>query len=71
MAYVSTNPLFKSLTDEQEAQFRAHAQQHDPPKVTDWAIYHPVCREEWLRRGIGPHADGTTCDACDRGDGHA
>ena len=54
MAYVSTNPLFKSLSDEEEQDFRRYAQENDPPNLDSWDIYHPVCREEWTKRGIGP-----------------
>ena len=52
MAYVSDSFMFKSLTDEEEAEFRKHAQENDPPEGTSWSILHPVCREEWLKRGL-------------------
>ena len=52
MTYKSTNPLFRDLTDEEEAQFRKHAQENDPPKGTPWSIMHPVCVEEWIKRGL-------------------
>lgn len=52
MAYNSDNALFKSLTDEEEQEFREYAQKNDPPDITSWAIYHPICRDEWVKRGI-------------------
>jgi len=54
MAWTSNNPLFKSLSDEEEEQFRKHAKEEDPPKDTPWCILHPVCVEEWRRRGLTP-----------------
>jgi hypothetical protein len=53
MAYVSTSPLFRSLDDTEEAQFREYARNNPPPPET-WEALHPVCREEWLKRGLGP-----------------
>ena len=52
--YKSTNPLFKSLTDKEEELFRKYARENDPPKLADWELYHPICREEWEKRGIRP-----------------
>ena len=52
MAYVSTNWQFRSLDDEEEAKFRKYAQENDPPDMSRWHLYHPVCREEWERRGL-------------------
>lgn len=46
--------LFKKLSPKKEKQFRDWAIKNDPPKLTDWEIYHPVCREEWIKRGINP-----------------
>ena len=43
---------FKELTPEEEQDFRQHAQENDPDKLEDWGIYHPVCREEWIKRGF-------------------
>lgn len=51
--YRSTNFMFRSLTDAEEAEFRTHARENDPPKP-DWSLYHPVCREEWRKRGLQP-----------------
>ena len=58
MAYVSDNPLFRSLSDEEERKFREGAIREDPPNLEHWEIYHPVCREEWLKRGIKPPFEG-------------
>lgn len=46
--------LFKKLTSTQEQYFRRWAQKHDPPNIALWDIYHPVCREEWEKRGLKP-----------------
>ena len=54
MAYTQDSPMHRSLTDEEEAEFRAYAQANDPPDLANWNLYHPVCREEWLARGIVP-----------------
>jgi len=54
MAWTSNNPLFKSLSDEEEKEFRKHAKEKDPPEGTPWSILHPVCVEEWLKRGLTP-----------------
>ncbi len=51
--YQSTSFLFRSLTDEEETQFRAYARQTPPADLSKWAIYHPVCREEWIKLGLG------------------
>ena len=50
--------MFKRLTVEEEKQFRAYAQENDPPDMNSWFIYHPVCREEWIKRGIIPQEGG-------------
>ena len=49
---------FKYLFPAEEAKFRAYAQKNDPPSMEDWYIYHPVCREEWVLRGISPEGEG-------------
>ena len=46
--------LFKRLNDKEEKAFRKYARENDPPKMADWDIYHPVCRDEWTKRGITP-----------------
>jgi hypothetical protein len=61
MAYESTSLMFRSLTDEEEEEFRRHARENDPPDLEAWAIYHPVCREEWTRRGIFPRGRANAC----------
>lgn len=50
--------LFKRLTVEEEKQFRAYAQENEPPDMNHWEIYHPICREEWIARGIHPSIEG-------------
>lgn len=54
MAYVSTNPMFQSLSDEKEKDFRDYARETDPPKLENWVAYHPVCRQTWIERDIMP-----------------
>ncbi len=56
--YQSKNPLFRSLSDDEELFFRLHAQKNDPPDdfAESWNTYHPVCRQEWVKRGIWPGA---------------
>lgn len=46
--------LFRNLSSEEETEFRKYAQQNDPPNMDSWEVYHPVCREEWSKRGISP-----------------
>jgi len=68
-AYVSTNPLFRSLTLKEVNSFRDHASRTYPDPIDSWNVFHPVCRQEWIRRGIMPKnlaltwkfADGGTC----------
>jgi hypothetical protein len=45
---------FRKLNAEEEKEFRQYAREHNPPNSDDWMLYHPVCREEWLRRGVRP-----------------
>ena len=54
MAYKSDNWLFRDLDDMEEEAFRLHAQAHPPEDMGKWDIYHPVCREEWVKMGIMP-----------------
>ena len=54
MAWQSNHPLFRSLTNEEEQQFREHARIEPPEDLSKWRIYHPVCRAEWVKRGITP-----------------
>jgi len=53
MSYQSNHPLFRSLTDEEEEEFRQYARTHDP-ELDKWDILHPVCRDEWTKRGFVP-----------------
>jgi hypothetical protein len=46
--------LFRKLSPDEEIEFRQYAQENDPPDITHWEIYHPVCRDEWIKRGIKP-----------------
>ena len=55
MAYTSNSPLFRSLTDTEEAEFREYARTNDPD-LEKWEILHPVCRDEWVKMGKGPRA---------------
>ena len=48
---------FKYLFPAEEEKFREYAQKNDPPAMEDWYIYHPVCREEWVKRGISPNVE--------------
>lgn len=61
--YQSTNPLFKSLDDAEEAEFTKYAQDNPPPIAPayvmpmrddrfDQRIHHPVCCAEWRKRGF-------------------
>ena len=45
---------FKVLSATEEEEFREYARENDPPKMEDWECYHPVCREEWVKRGLMP-----------------
>jgi hypothetical protein len=54
MAYQQKGLLDRSLTDEEEIQFRKYADEHDPEDMSKWELYHPVCREQWIKRGFIP-----------------
>jgi hypothetical protein len=45
-----TGFLFRELDDQEEDMFREYAR--DDPPDTAMSILHPVCREEWEKRGI-------------------
>lgn len=62
MAQPKYPSLFKTLTPAEDAAFRDYARTNDPPDVDKWEVYHPVCREEWTKRGIGP--DVERCPGC-------
>jgi hypothetical protein len=49
MAYTSTNPMFRSLSDDEEAEFREAARaQFDPTRPVN-GLWHPVYLDEWTR----------------------
>ncbi len=52
--YNSTSPMFKSLDDAEEREFRDYAKANRPPNMDSWAVYHPVCRAEWRKQGLMP-----------------
>jgi len=45
---------FKTLTPAEEEEYRQYAREHDPEDLARWEIYHPICRDEWEKRGIHP-----------------
>ena len=46
MAYISDNPMFRSLSDAEVTQFEEHARNSVPGRA-DWTVLHPVCRRIW------------------------
>ena len=50
--------MFRDLSPEEEQEFRQWARENDPPELKNWEIYHPVCRDEWMKLGIKPPFDG-------------
>ena len=52
--YDLAEPLARDLSDAEEIDFKEYAKKHDPFPGTPWKIYHPVCRKEWLARGLTP-----------------
>lgn len=46
--------LFRHIGAE-EYEFRRWAKENDPPNLDNWTAYHPVCRDEWLKRGLRPN----------------
>lgn len=46
--------IFRTLSPEEEEEFRQYARDNNPPDLNKWDIYHPVCRDEWRKRGIFP-----------------
>jgi hypothetical protein len=50
--------IFRNLTPEEEKEFREYAEDHDPPDLYNWELYHPICREVWIKRGVGPIGGG-------------
>lgn len=60
MAYQSTNPLFKSLDDKEEARFRKYAEENDPKGgIYNSHIHHPICCLVWQARGFKDKHAGT------------
>lgn len=49
--------MFRDLSPSEEEEFRQYARDNDPENMEHWEIYHPVCRDEWTKRGIKPAAD--------------
>ena len=49
--------LFRDLNEMEEESFRQWARENDPPSLERWEVYHPVCRDEWVKRGIIPTED--------------
>ena len=45
--------LFRELTPVEVKEFRQYARDNDPPDMSKWNLYHPVCRDEWNKRGVG------------------
>ena len=58
MAYQQTGFLDRSLTSTEVEEFQAYARENDPPSMAQWELYHPVCREVWIARGITPADHG-------------
>lgn len=52
--------MFIELNEEREKEFRQWAIENLPPNIEHWEAYHPVCRDEWVKRGIIPIGD-TEC----------
>jgi len=50
--------LFRELSAVEENKFRQWAKTNDPPHLDRWTIYHPICRDEWIKRGIRPPFEG-------------
>jgi hypothetical protein len=50
--------LFRELTPEEEQSFCEYAETNNPPDLASWELYHPVCREVWIKRGVGPTGSG-------------
>ena len=52
--------MFRTLDEREEREFREYAKTTDPPDLSSWVCYHPVCREEWTKRGITPDCLGAS-----------
>jgi len=42
---------FRNLTPKEEEEFRKYARENEPD-MEKWALYHPVCRREWIKIGL-------------------
>ena len=51
---IKPTSLFKTLTETEEKEYRQYALENSPPNMAEWEIYHPICREVWISRGIQP-----------------
>lgn len=40
--------LFRKLSPAEEAIFRKWARENQPPDLSSWDVYHPICRQEWV-----------------------
>lgn len=62
MAYISTHPLFRSLDDTEEEEFKQYARDNDPDDGLFYnsQIHHPVVCEVWKTRGFKDIHDKTT-----------
>jgi hypothetical protein len=53
--YIEFPKLFKELDEKETEQYREFARTHVPEDLKKWELYHPVCREEWIKMGITPN----------------
>ena len=51
--------MFRHLNEEETKEFQQYAETTDPDPNKSWSIYHPVCREVWVRRGLSPQEDAS------------
>ena len=45
--------FFRKLDETEEKNFRLYARGSEPD-MKQWGIYHPVCRDEWVKLGFKP-----------------
>lgn len=48
--------IFRELSEEEAEDFRRYAWKN-APDLSKWELMHPVCREVWVKRGLGPKPD--------------
>lgn len=60
VVWSTENILFRNLTIKEVEEFRQHARDNDPENLESWEVYHPLCREEWMTRGIRPPMEGAS-----------